>query len=181
MTVAAAARVVIVPGIDGSGPDHWQSRWEADLGDRAVRIAPASWSEPEVGDWVAAIGRVAEPGMIVVAHSLGCLAVAHWLGDAASARIGAVMLVAPPDAGGSSFPPIASPFALPARRLPVPAMVVASDDDPYADLAAVTALAGAWGAELVVIPGAGHLNTASGLDDWPHGRALLALLADRAH
>ncbi|RXZ41520.1 RBBP9/YdeN family alpha/beta hydrolase, partial [Agromyces binzhouensis] len=64
--------LVIVPGIGGSGPLHWQSRWEAAL-PGVLRIAPASWDEPEVADWVAAIDRAvaASPTPpLLVAHSL---------------------------------------------------------------------------------------------------------------
>ncbi|WP_368086573.1 alpha/beta hydrolase, partial [Curtobacterium sp. MCBA15_016] len=46
---------VIVPGIWNSDPDHWQSLWQddrsADDPGAVVRIAPASWSEPDPDDW----------------------------------------------------------------------------------------------------------------------------------
>ncbi len=39
-------RVVIVPGINGSDADHWQSHWERSSSGWK-RIAPASWDEPK--------------------------------------------------------------------------------------------------------------------------------------
>ncbi len=50
---------VIIPGIGGSGGAHWQTLWEDEWGSDAVRIAPASWSEPDLADWVQAIERAA--------------------------------------------------------------------------------------------------------------------------
>jgi uncharacterized protein len=41
---------VIVPGIDGSDEQHWQSIWEAEWGPTATRIAVASWTAPDLGD-----------------------------------------------------------------------------------------------------------------------------------
>ncbi|NUS10737.1 MAG: serine hydrolase family protein, partial [Streptomyces sp.] len=79
---------VVIPGIDGSDERHWQSRWEAEWGGAAVRIAPASWTEPDLADWIAAVGAAygtasAAAGragaVVLVAHSLGCWAAACWL------------------------------------------------------------------------------------------------------
>ncbi|MET7666231.1 alpha/beta hydrolase [Streptomyces sp. NPDC005356] len=38
---------VLIPGIDGSDEQHWQSLWEKRWGASAVRIAPTSWRQPE--------------------------------------------------------------------------------------------------------------------------------------
>ena len=43
--------LVIIPGIGGSGPTHWQTLWESD---GSTRIAPSSWDEPDLADWLAA-------------------------------------------------------------------------------------------------------------------------------
>lgn len=48
--------LVIVPGIGGSGPGHWQSHWQ-EIHPDAVRIAPASWDLPGLPDWIAALER----------------------------------------------------------------------------------------------------------------------------
>ena len=169
-------KLLVIPGIDGSGPEHWQTRWEAELGDEAVRIAPASWSEPDLADWLAAIDRAVEPGMLVATHSLGNLALAHWLALNPGAELAGALLVAPPDATRAGFPSVARSFAIEAVPLPVRSIVVASDDDPYASVEASTALAAGWGARLVVLSGLHHLGAESGVGDWPVGRALLAEL-----
>jgi len=168
--------LLIIPGLDGSGPDHWQSRWEVAVGDDAVRIQPASWTEPDLADWLAAIDRAFEPGMLVATHSLGNLAFARWIALNPGAEVAGALLVAPPDATRDEFPTVARPFAVDPVPLPVRSIVVASDDDPYASVAASTALAAGWGARLVVLEGHGHIGAESGVGDWPEGRALLAEL-----
>jgi uncharacterized protein len=168
-------RFVTVPGIDGSGAEHWQSLWEPDLG--AVRIRPASWSEPDEADWLRALDEAlaesAPQPVVVIAHSLGCLLTATRLA-AGPSSIAAALLVAPPDASGPTFPAAASSFRTPRVPLPVPTLVVASLDDPYASISASEAMADAWAARLVTIGAGGHINAASGLGSWPEGRQLLA-------
>ena len=168
-------RFVVVPGIDGSDAEHWQSLWEPDLD--AVRIQPASWSEPEEADWLRALDRVlasaAPQPAVVIAHSLGCLLTATRLA-AGPSNIAAALLVAPPDADGPAFPAVASDFRTPRTPLPVPTTVVASLDDPYCAAAVSATLADAWAARLVTVGARGHINSTSGLGSWPEGRALLA-------
>ena len=65
---------------------------------------------------------------------------------------------------------------MPRNRLPFPSIAVASTDDPYVTLERSAELAHAWGSELVNIGPAGHVNSASGLGDWPAGFALLERL-----
>lgn len=165
-------RLTIVPGINGSDEAHWQTRWQTRTD---ARIRPLSWDEPDLDDWLAALdAAVGSAETILVAHSLGCLAAAAWLARNPG-RVRGVMLVAPPDRFGAAFPAAAATFRrVDEAALGVPALVVASTDDPYCTLAAARALATAWGAELVEVGGVGHINTASNLGDWPAGRALLA-------
>lgn len=54
--------MIILPGINGSGPDHWQTKWEADLGERATRMAPTSSDELDIDDWCAALDEAAGAG-----------------------------------------------------------------------------------------------------------------------
>ena len=50
-TQAAPATVLILPGWQNSGPDHWQSRWEALYGYQ--RVQQHDWMRPLRGDWSA--------------------------------------------------------------------------------------------------------------------------------
>ena len=51
-----APRVLILPGWLGSGPGHWQTRWEALHGDQ--RVEQADWTWPRRGDWMARLEEV---------------------------------------------------------------------------------------------------------------------------
>lgn len=164
-------RVVIVPGIDDSPHDHWQSLWQRSLGPTAVRIAPASFARPDADDWRDALDRLVEPGDLLVAHSLGCLAAASWI--ARGGRAAGAFLVAPPDENAPSFPDAARGFAAPRSTLSIPSVIVASADDPYSSLEHLAVLSAWWSAPLVNVGAHGHLNRASRLGEWDEGRRLL--------
>ncbi|MCP2366763.1 putative alpha/beta hydrolase family esterase [Agromyces flavus] len=167
----------MVPGIGGSEPAHWQSRWQSVLLD-AHRIAPRSWDEPDLDDWVDAIDRAvghARPVPVLVAHSLGCLAVAHWAVrvDDAATRVAGAFLVAPPDPACPEFPAAAPTFTIANAPLPIPAIVLSSSDDPYCSPDRAADMADVWGAQLVELGPRGHVNVASGFGEWPEGLQLL--------
>jgi len=170
--------LTIVPGINDSAEKHWQTRWQATQTD-AVRIRPTSWDAPDLEDWVAAVdAAVSTPDTIIVAHSLGCLAVGAWLADNPG-RVRGALLVAPPDRFGPGFPSAAPTFrdAEPAV-LGTPSLVVASADDPYCALGVARTLAASWGAGFVEVGNLGHINIISKLGAWPAGRALLDEFAE---
>jgi uncharacterized protein len=166
------ASILVLPGYGDSGPEHWQSLWEA-ADPRFRRVAQRDWLEPKLDDWLAALDRdvsACTTPPVLVAHSLGCVLVAHWVKRTARTVAGA-LLVAPADADVlevvQSFRPV------PLIRLPFPTIVVASDDDAYASRERAEAFARAWGSRFVGLSGVGHINSDSGLGDWPAGRALL--------
>jgi predicted alpha/beta hydrolase family esterase len=181
--------ILILPGINDSGPAHWQSLWEASI-PGARRVLQNDWDNPDCALWVAALARVVNEaqsgqgegeraGAVLAAHSLGCLLVAHAAAgpsrEALARNVRGALLVAPPDPDAISFPTdIARGFdPLPLAPLPFPSVLVASRDDPYADFAFSRRVAAAWGSELVDAGARGHLNAESGLGDWPDGRRLL--------
>jgi uncharacterized protein len=168
--------ILILPGYGDSGPDHWQSHWEA--ADPACRrVVQQDWLEPKLGDWLGALereaARCASPP-VLVAHSLACALVAHWAGRE-GARAKAALLVAPADVDSPLHTPDEvrsfSPVAM--ARLPFPSIVVASTDDPFASLDRSRAFATAWGSRLVTLERAGHINADAGFGSWPEGRKLL--------
>jgi hypothetical protein len=167
--------VLILPGIGDSGPAHWQSLWQA-ANPGFQRVPQRDWDHPLCHEWVATLDhtlRAMHAPAVLVAHSLGCLLVAHWAQSATQA-VKAALLVAVPDPQGAHFPAEARGFSpWPRAPLPFPSVIVASSDDPYAPLPHAQACAAAWGSRLVNIGAAGHINAASGLGDWPAGQALL--------
>lgn len=168
-------RFVTLPGIGGSSDDHWQSHWER-MDNRFGRFSPSDWEEPELDDWLASLEKAvrASPGPVVlVAHSLACLLVVH-AAEKLKSRIAGAFLVAVPDPDSVAFPAEAASFRdVPALELPFPALIVASTDDPFGTTAHARRRAERWGASLVIAGQLGHINAASGLAQWPAGRALL--------
>jgi len=170
--------LLLVPGYRNSGPGHWQTLFEAEL-PGARRVEMPSFEYPRRQGWLRAldreIARCAEPP-VLVAHSLGCIAVAHWARWSRQPVHGA-FLVAPCDVEKSEALSALRDFApLPAEPLPFPSMVVVSTDDPFIDVVRAQSLAFAWNARLHVIERCGHFNVASGFGPWPDGSALLSEL-----
>jgi predicted alpha/beta hydrolase family esterase len=173
--------ILIIPGWTNSGPEHWQSRWQAAL-PNARRVEQRDWDRPERPEWVEAlareIARCQRP--VLVAHSLGCLTVAHWARQSGAA-VRAALLVAPPDPTSPDLADVLRDFApVPREPLAFSSIVVASEDDPYADFGWSRALAATWGSRFVSAGRAGHINTAAGFGPWPAGERLLEdLLRER--
>ena len=170
--------VLVVPGWGDSGPEHWQSLWEAANPD-FQRVVQRDWLYPICSEWVETLGaaiRTAGAPAVLVAHSLGCLAIAHCVRSSGLPVHGA-LLVAPPDVERPDFPPVLEGFApIPRGRLPFPSIVVASRNDPFSEFARAEALAAAWGSRLVDIGEQGHVNADAGLGPWPAGERLLDAL-----
>ena len=166
-------RYLMVPGIGGSDDEHWQSHWERELGPAADRIEPASWDAPDQTNWLATIAKKSSAQSILVAHSLGCLAVTSWLTRATSPAALGAFLVAPPDRAGMTFPAAASSFSTALARMPVPTLVIASSNDPYGTRSTSKDLSIIWGASFIVAGPLGHINSASDLGQWGQGRSLL--------
>ena len=169
------ASYLIVPGWAGSGPNHWQTCWERDL-PNASRVAMADWLAPRRADWVNALDRAirsASEAPVLVAHSIGCVVVAHWAA-LGTGRIRGALLVAPPDLDRKGCPESLRDFApVPRAPLRFGSRVVASDNDPFSELSRSIQIAFDWGSEVTVLESAGHINSDSGLGRWPEGRALL--------
>ena len=167
--------IITLPGLGGSGEAHWQTLWER-TESRFTRFQPASWDRPDLADWEQAleraVARCARPP-VLVAHSLACLLVAHWAARFPSAIAGA-LLVAVPDPDGDHFPAEAIAFKpVPDHALRFASLIIASTNDPYGTLDVTQRRARDWQSGLIVAGELGHINAASGLGDWPQGRALL--------
>jgi uncharacterized protein len=176
-----ALRLLLLPSWQDSDPGHWQTRWEQHHG--AHRVQQDDWWWPRRGDWMARLDEVLladERRAILIGHSLGCQLVAAWAAHSGQlARVHAALLVAPPDVERADMPPQLQAWSpVPRRRLPFQAVAVLSDDDPYCSIDRGRQMATDWGCRIIERQAAGHLNTASGLGDWPEGWALVQALAD---
>jgi predicted alpha/beta hydrolase family esterase len=167
---------LILPGWQNSGPGHWQSRWEDAHG--YTRVEQHDWMRPLRGDWSARLEEeiLAAPGPVaLVAHSLGCILVAAWAAHSRhTAKVRAALLVAPGDLERDDLRQMIPGWAPIVRQpLPFPALMIAASDDPYCAAERSRALARDWGAAYVDAGARGHLNSESGLGDWPEGRQML--------
>lgn len=179
----ASHTVLLLPGWQGSGQGHWQSRWERRHGFQ--RVEQHDWQRPLRGDWTARLQEVvlAQPKpVLLVAHSLGCHLAAWWAAHSpATARVAGALLVAPPDIERDDNRQQIPGWSPPAReRLPFRSIVVASSDDPFGGLDNARQLAADWGSQLHEVGACGHINADSGLGNWDEGLALLDDLAASA-
>ena len=134
------------------------------------------WISPTRLAWVGQLEKTvlaAPHPVVIVAHSLGCIATTH-MGCEAAARVCGALLVAPADPERRA---ILSDFApVPYAALPYRSIVVASSNDPYCPIRLAGAYARAWGSEFVRMQNAVHINIDSGHGEWPLGWALLQSL-----
>ena len=186
----ATPTILIVPGLRDHVAQHWQTLLEADLrqAGRPVRsVPPMGRDDLDCARKVAAIEREAveiDGPVVIVAHSGGCIMVAHWAAQTRRPVHGA-LLATPPDfdvalpAGYPTLDALRQGGWLPVPRQPLPfrSIVAASRDDPLGDFERVAALAGDWGSEWVDLGLAGHLNPASGFGPWPQALDLIARLS----
>ncbi|SOB88196.1 hypothetical protein SAMN06297144_3341 [Sphingomonas guangdongensis] len=187
MTQAASMPTILtVPGLGSSGPTHWQTLWERQRAE-VVRAELGMWDTPHRNSWVTKLDqaiRGAQAPVVLVAHSLGCQAVAWWAalsGQPYGWPVAGALLVAPADVDRADAPPELTGFApAPTVSLPFPSLLVTSTDDPWISEGRARALANQWGSHLFSVGALGHINAASGVGDWSEGQALLAELIDMA-
>lgn len=172
-------RTLLIPGIDGSPDPHWQAWWQKN-DPMALTVHQDDWTNPSPEAWEAEVaGAVLQhPGAILVAHSLGCLVVARLLSSWPHLNIAGALLVAPVDPLRHTR--LRRFRNTPRMEFPVPTTVVASRNDPLLPFEAAVDLADDWGAALVDLGQAGHINVASGFGPWPGGMAQRDRLAQRS-
>ncbi len=177
--------ILVLPGWQNSGPQHWQTVWQ-EQNPALLRVHQRDWDAPVLADWVAMLSEAvakARPPVVLVAHSLGCITVAHWARSpqGRSGVVRAALLVAPADVERSDTPWQLRGFGpVPALRLPFSSMLVASSNDPYLDLDRAQIFAENWRSQFFDIGPAGHINGESGLGDWPEGKRMLRALTESA-
>lgn len=186
MNKTTDVRYLMVPGWQGSPPEHWQSHWQQVLPE-CVRVEQDDWLMPLRQAWVAQLQRqIAADSrpLVLIAHSLGCIAVAHWAAQASPvllARVRGALLVAPADVERADCPVALRNFApIATQPLPFPSILVGSSNDPAASAHRALQLAEQWHAEAVILQQAGHINVQSGHHRWEQGFAWLYQLQEQA-
>ncbi|AMO96391.1 hypothetical protein CFter6_3769 [Collimonas fungivorans] len=171
MAALSSFRVLVVPGLYNSSPQHWQSRWQR-LYPSFERVEQARWDAPVLEVWSERLRqqlRKSEQPTLAIAHSFGCLTTVHGALNQVPNLAGA-LLVAPAD------PDKFDVSAAVSGRLPVPAIVVGSLNDPWMESRRARHWAKVWGAEYIDAGALGHINAESNLGDWLYGQSLLQRL-----
>jgi predicted alpha/beta hydrolase family esterase len=177
--------VLIVPGLRDHVEEHWQTILARKIG--APIVPPLQqdklWCAARVAALDGALRKLTGP-VILVAHSAGAMIVAHWA-QYHTGEIAGALLATPADLE-TPLPPgyptedeirLNGWLPIPREKLPFPAIVAASTNDPLARFDRVAQYASDWGAQLVDIGAVGHLNPAAGFGEWPQAEALLAELS----
>lgn len=163
--VAKDYPVVIVPGLNNSDSNHWQSLWHQRL-PTSRRVQLPEWSTPDLAKWKQGIAEalqgLSQPA-VIIAHSFGTLASASFAAEHPD-KIAALFLVAPadPDKFGITA-------HLPQGNLPVPSKIIASSNDPWLNEIKAATWALQWGADFLRIRNLGHINSDSQLGIWDQG------------
>lgn len=169
--------LVIVPGLGGPHPDHWQSRWGGRLS-TARHVAQRDWHVPHPQEWSEAIaGAVAEATrpVVILAHGLGAIATVWATPSFVPDVVRGAFLVAPTDVERPDIDEHIHAFSpVPRGALPFPTLLVASRNDPRCAFDRAESFAQSWGATLVDAGEAGGLDGASGHGPWPEGLMRLA-------
>jgi uncharacterized protein len=167
---------LILHGLEGSGPGHWQ-RWLAGrLRQRGENVRfpelPDPY-DPKPEEWLAALQpelAALEGERVVLCHSLGCLL---WLlnsRDGATGVADRVLLVAPPCT--DEVEPVVRfrPDGVDASHVRAAARatrMLCSDADPYCPAGPAATFGDPLELDYELIPGGGHLNTDAGYGPWP--------------
>jgi uncharacterized protein len=169
--------VLIVHGLGGSGPDHWQTWLAGRLRERGARVSYPDLPEPDaprLDAWVGALGdevaRLGPTGLVVACHSLGSVTWLHLASRSTGPLAERVLLVAPPSTGAgvpeiAEFVPAPLDPAAVAGAAGSTRVVCADAGDPYRPEG--PELYEPLGVPIDVVEGGGHLNTDAGYGPWP--------------
>jgi predicted alpha/beta hydrolase family esterase len=178
--------IVIVPGLRDHVPEHWQTLLEQKL-PHATSVPRMKKNKLSRACWIELLDRtlaVVETPPILVAHSAGCMIVAHWA-KRYERPIKGALLATPPDLerplpdGYPTMDALLENGWLPTPRDPLPflSIVATSGNDPLGKLDRVIGLAQAWGSRRVHLGDVGHLNPAAGFGEWTDAEILIEDLA----
>ena len=179
--------VLLVPGLRDHVAGHWQTLLQA-ADPRIQSVPPMGREDLDCARRMAAIELAAQSitgPLVLVAHSGGCIMLAHWARQTSRAVHGA-LLATPPDfelplpVGYPTLDQLQAGGWLPVPRQPLPfrSIVALSRNDPLGQADRVAQLAADWGSALVDLGDVGHLNPASGFGPWPQALDFIARLSN---
>jgi len=166
-----------VPGLGGSGEHHWQTYWEKAYPE-IIRVEQKDWDHPVCDIWVEqlvqTIAQSANKPIVLIGHSLGCATIVHAAKANKLRGVAGAFLVAMPDVERADFPKECIGFApMPQIALPFPALMIASENDPYIASAELKKWADILGSDFISVGEREHIGTAAKLEYWKEGQRLL--------
>ena len=170
-------RLLVIPGLNDSGPAHWQSWLQGHFSRHAVRVEQDDWASADLARWAQCIEmtlvRHPRSRWVAVAHSFGCLALLRFLAQGGEG-VQSALLVAPADPAKFGLA-----GKLPQSQLAIPSVLLASETDPWMKFASACAWARVWGSQLLSLGDAGHINTEAGFGPLPQAKALVEQMVQR--
>ncbi|MFQ2102491.1 RBBP9/YdeN family alpha/beta hydrolase [Aeromonas sanarellii] len=169
-------KILLVPGLHNSGPDHWQSRWHQQF-PQWQRMVGLPWDKPDLTVWSAKLAsklRSRRSRVHLVAHSFGALtaiAAARLQPD----KVSSILIVAPADPARFGIPDEAL-----SGSIKVSAQLIASRNDPWMSFERAEYWSRQWQVPLFDAGEVGHINAQSGHGEWSQGLNLLSTLHRRA-
>lgn len=172
------AAFLIVHGLEGSGPEHWQSWLAARLQARGLDVAYPALPEadsPRLERWLDSLDTelagLAVTETTVLCHSLGSLLWLHYAARRPLRQVARALLVAPPqpddeDTQSVGFRPTPldrEGVAAAARET----LLVCSTDDPWCPPETSRRIGEETGVTVDWLENAGHINTDAGYGPWP--------------
>lgn len=173
--------IFTIPGLYGSGPDHWQTIWEKLYG--FTRIEQHDWDNPSYSVWNKSLLKQSgiKQRAFFIAHSLGCHLLLKSFYQLKNAIKG-ILLVAPPDPGCNMIKRDISGFKIKTTfKITVPGILIYSENDPYASATYSEEYGQNFGLSPINIGKCGHINSDSHLGDWDEGVMILRKLVEQVN
>ena len=168
---------VIVPGVGGSEPAHWQSWLQRQLMS-CSRVQQQDWNNPILENWISEFVNTVAPiqdPIQIVAHSFGCLTTVAALAQhpELNQKIKNLILVAPAnparfgEAGFARDSQSDYSAYFHQLKITVPTTLLVSENDPWLNFEDAQCLAQAWKLNPINLGQVGHINVASGFGPFP--------------
>lgn len=172
------ASFLLLHGLEGSGPTHWQTWLAARLREKGLEVSFPDLPEadnPHLDRWLVALDEALEPlppaETTVICHSLGSLLWLHHAARSPTQPVARALLVAPPQ------PDIDDPQSPGFRPVPLDrdgvaaaageTLLVCSTDDPWCPPETSRRIGDETGVPIAWLTQAGHVNASAGFGSWP--------------
>ncbi|MBV7507097.1 alpha/beta hydrolase [Bacillus sp. sid0103] len=169
---------LIIHGLGGSGPDHWQTWLANELKRRNYHVLYPTFpnfDSPNKSVWLKELSTTLktisdEDNLTIITHSLGCLLWLHYASTQIKPIAKQVILVAPPSPNhilseAKSFFPVPLDRSH-LQKVSEHTLFIHSSNDRYCSIEDSKRFLN-LGLPSITIPNAGHINTQSGHGKWP--------------